>query len=169
MTKRKGSLRLDRDAWFLRVYIAGRQRSFHLGHRRDSVSKDEVHAAADTAGGNHQDGDFSLDAFHLARHPISAIRLCRTEDLFDNRSSPPTEAMVLGHKGRRCDEIAWSLNSGTLKLEGNSEAGTKPPESNMPRPALAELRLHRRWAKLHSALAHSTDRTDGCSVGQPRN
>jgi hypothetical protein len=35
MTKRKGSLRLDGDAWFLRVYIAGRQRSFHLGHRRD--------------------------------------------------------------------------------------------------------------------------------------
>jgi hypothetical protein len=47
MTKRKGSLRLDGDAWFLRVYIAGRQRSFHLGHRRDFVSEDEVHAAAD--------------------------------------------------------------------------------------------------------------------------
>ena len=72
MTKRKGSLRLDGDAWFLRVYIAGRQRSFHLGHRRDFVSKDEVHAAADTAGGNHKDEDFWLDALHLSRHPISA-------------------------------------------------------------------------------------------------
>jgi hypothetical protein len=44
----KGLIRLDGDPWFLRVDIAGRQRSFHLGHRRDFVSKDEVHAEADT-------------------------------------------------------------------------------------------------------------------------
>jgi integrase len=47
MAKRKGSLRLDHDSWYLRTYINGRQRSYRLGHRRDFISKDEVHAAAD--------------------------------------------------------------------------------------------------------------------------
>jgi integrase len=47
MAKRKGSLRLDHDSWFLRVYINGKQRSYRLGHRRDFISKDEINAAAD--------------------------------------------------------------------------------------------------------------------------
>jgi len=71
MTKRKGSPRLDGDAWFLRVYIAGRQRSFHLGHRRDFASKDEVHAAADTQAETIKMGISGLMRFILAGHPIS--------------------------------------------------------------------------------------------------
>jgi hypothetical protein len=47
MAKRKGSIQLDHDSWYLRVYVGGNQRSFRLGHRRDFISKDEVRKAAD--------------------------------------------------------------------------------------------------------------------------
>jgi integrase len=47
MAKRKYALREDHNAWYLRVYIGGKQQSFRLGHRRDFISRDEVNRAAD--------------------------------------------------------------------------------------------------------------------------
>jgi integrase len=47
MAKRKGSLWLSHDSWYLKTYINGKQRAYRLGHKRDFISKDEIHAAAD--------------------------------------------------------------------------------------------------------------------------
>ena len=43
----QGSLRLDKGAWYLRVYIGKKQRSFKLGYKREFMSKKEVRKAAD--------------------------------------------------------------------------------------------------------------------------
>jgi integrase len=43
----QGSIRRDKGAWYLRVYVGKKQRAFRLGPTRQFMSKKEVRAAAD--------------------------------------------------------------------------------------------------------------------------
>ncbi len=44
---RNGSLLLSHDAWFVRLYVGGKQRAYRLGPKRQFMTKKEVRAAAD--------------------------------------------------------------------------------------------------------------------------